>query len=287
MTHARPVGLGATTRRSTSSTTSATTRCRSPAASANCSRCARGCTATLLDRHRPLWEMHLIEGLADGRFAIYTKIHHALVDGVSALRLLQRTLTEDPSDARHAAAVGDRAARAPASRRPEPRRRSPRGGRRGALRADAGDAAGLLPALARTVSRALREQSGALSFAAPRTMLNVPIAGARRFAAQSWPIERLRQVGKAADATVNDVVLAMCSGALRDYLLEPGRAARRAADRDGAGVAARRGRPAIGDGGNAVGAVMCNLGTDLDDPARPAGDGPRVDAARARRRCAA
>src|ERR1700704_2541360 len=51
---------------------------------------------TLLDRKRPLWELHLIEGLNDGRFAIYFKIHHALVDGVSAQRLLQSILTKDP-----------------------------------------------------------------------------------------------------------------------------------------------------------------------------------------------
>jgi diacylglycerol O-acyltransferase len=51
-----------------------------------------------LDRHRPLWEMHLIEGLNDGRFAIYTKMHHAVVDGVSALNLLQGSLSTDPDD---------------------------------------------------------------------------------------------------------------------------------------------------------------------------------------------
>ena len=54
---------------------------------------------TLLDRHRPLWEAHLIEGLDDGRFAIYTKLHHAVMDGISALRLLERSLSTDP-DAR-------------------------------------------------------------------------------------------------------------------------------------------------------------------------------------------
>ena len=53
---------------------------------------------TLLDRQRPLWEMHLIEGLADGRFAVYTKLHHSLMDGVSGLRLLERSLSTDPAD---------------------------------------------------------------------------------------------------------------------------------------------------------------------------------------------
>jgi diacylglycerol O-acyltransferase len=52
--------------------------------------------STLLDRQRPPWEVHLIEGLADGRFAIYFKIHHSLVDGMSAQRLLQSTLSRDP-----------------------------------------------------------------------------------------------------------------------------------------------------------------------------------------------
>ena len=53
---------------------------------------------TLLDRHRPLWELHVIEGLADGRVAVYSKIHHSLVDGVSALRLVQQSLSPDPAD---------------------------------------------------------------------------------------------------------------------------------------------------------------------------------------------
>src|SRR3954469_23844739 len=53
---------------------------------------------TLLDRQRPLWEMHVSEGLTENRFAVYTKLHHSLMDGISGLRLLQRTLSEDAHD---------------------------------------------------------------------------------------------------------------------------------------------------------------------------------------------
>ena len=218
--------------------------------------------SSLLDRHRPLWEMHLIEGLNDGRFAVYFKSHHALVDGVSALRMLSRMLTDDPDD---------RAVPpfwAPRQRRPkEPaERRGPIGTNvlREALNI-AGDVAGLGPAFARTVRRGINDEGGAMNFSAPRTMFNVPITGARRFAAQSWSMERIRAVGKACNSTLNDVVLAMCSGALRTYLQEMDALPEEAlvamvpvslhGDDDG------------GDGGgNSVGLVMCNLGTQLDEP---------------------
>lgn len=234
--------------------------------------------STLLDRHRPLWEIHLIEGLEDGRFALYFKVHHALVDGVSALRMLSRILSDDPA----ARDMPPPWAPRPSRPREQTSAGAPLPGPSGlpglpalpgvpvsAVRGAvdlAGDALGVVPALARTVRRTLDEQSTTMSFAAPRTMLNVPITGARRFAAQSWPIERIRQVGKAADATVNDVVLAMCSGALRSYLLELD------ALPDSpliamVPVSLHGDRPVESDGGgNAVGAVMCNLGTHLADP---------------------
>ena len=53
--------------------------------------------ANQLDFRRPLWEVHLIEGLEDDRFAIYHKVHHSLVDGVSGMRLITRALSPDPT----------------------------------------------------------------------------------------------------------------------------------------------------------------------------------------------
>jgi diacylglycerol O-acyltransferase len=128
-----------------------------------------------------------------------------------------------------------------------------------------GDAAGIVPALGRTVSRAMNEQSAALSFSAPRTIFNQPITGSRRFAAQSWPMDRMRRVARAAGCTLNDVVLALCSGALRAYLR--GQEALPDPPLVAMVPVSLHGREVRADGGNAVGLVLCNLGTDLADPA--------------------
>ena len=57
--------------------------------------------STLLDRNRPLWEVHLIEGIKDRQFAVYTKVHHALIDGVAGIRLLEGVCSPDPEAASH------------------------------------------------------------------------------------------------------------------------------------------------------------------------------------------
>jgi diacylglycerol O-acyltransferase len=224
---------------------------------------------TLLDRQRPLWELHLIEGLADGRFAIYFKVHHALLDGVSAQRLLQRILTKDPAARDLPPPWANRPAPARPPAQPEvptlPGAEEVVANLLRATREVAADVAGIPAALARTVNRGLQAQSAPISFAAPRSMLNVPISGSRRFAAQSWPLERIHRIRRGAGCTVNDVVLAACSGALRTYLssfdalpespliaMVP--------------VALRR-RDRRQESGNAVGAVMCDLGTQLTEPA--------------------
>jgi WS/DGAT/MGAT family acyltransferase len=199
--------------------------------------------------------MHLIEGLEDGRFAVYTKIHHALMDGVSGLRLLERSLSPD-SDVRDL---------------PMPFAARPRGVRggggigvgglvSGGLHA-VGDALTLAPKLVGLVEQGLRHQGAVLPGQAPRSVLNVPISGSRRFAADGWELERIRTVAKAAEATINDVVLAMSAKALRDYLLPLG-------ELPGDPLVAMTPVSLRQDDsaeGNSVGAVLVSLGTHLED----------------------
>jgi WS/DGAT/MGAT family acyltransferase len=112
---------------------------------------------------------------------------------------------------------------------------------------------------------AVLEQQLTLPFRAPRTMFNVPIGGARRVAAQSWSLDRIKAVKSAAGVTVNDVVLAMSSGALRAYLLEHNALP----DAPLTAMVPVNLRQQDDDrGGNQVGTFLCNLATDVDDPAR-------------------
>ena len=213
---------------------------------------------SLLDRHRPLWEAHLVEGLEDGRYAVYIKFHHSLLDGVSGLRLLQRAFTPDPND---------REVRVPWNLEPRQSKSSEPGP--SALRQardTVGSLVGLAPSTLSLARSALLQQQLTLPFRAPRTMFNVRIGGARRIAGQSWALDRIRRVKSAAGVTVNDVVLAMSGGALRAYLREQD------ALPDAPLVAMvpvnLRTEKETDGGGNIVGTFLCNLATDTDDPVR-------------------
>lgn len=212
---------------------------------------------SLLDRHRPLWEAHLVEGLDDGRFAVYVKIHHSLTDGVSLLRLLRRTLSTDPHDLELRAPWT-----VPAGRRPQAGPTS----RLQDLTRLAGTVAALGPSTLMLARAALVQQQLMLPFEAPRTMFNVKIGGARRCAAQSWPVARFQAIKRAAGVTVNDVLLAVCAGALRYYLDEQ----QALPDRPLVAMVpmSLRTEAEADTGGNLVGSILCSLGTDVADPAQ-------------------
>jgi diacylglycerol O-acyltransferase / wax synthase len=209
-----------------------------------------------LDRYRPLWEVHVVEGLAGGRFAIYVKIHHALTDGVAASMLMQRTLSTDSRELE---------VRALWNQPPRPHHLGSPSQFRSLMRM-ARSVVALGPSTVSLVRAALIEHQMTLPFAAPHTMLNVKVGGARRCVVQSWSLDRIRPIKQATGATVNDVVLAMCAGALRYYL----------ADQDALPEAplvalvpvSLRSPDGHDSGGTKVGTVFCNLATDTDDPAR-------------------
>ncbi|HZX08403.1 wax ester/triacylglycerol synthase family O-acyltransferase [Kribbella sp.] len=237
---------------------------------------------TLLDRHRPLWEMHLIEGVEGRRFAIYSKIHHAMLDGVTALRLMQQTLTTDPTKTSMPATYA-----LPDGQTPPPTNPFPGAGRAaggvptpaelfaavarvpgrtfGSAAHAVGGAGRLLADLAGLPPAGLRSLLySTMPFQAPRTVFNQGVTGARRFAAESWPLERLEKVRAITGATLNDVLLAMCSGALRNYLLDlnalPGKALTAMVP-----VNIRTADSGPG-GGNSLGTLIADLATDQHDP---------------------
>lgn len=218
----------------------------------------------LLDRHRPMWEIHLIEGLADGRVALYTKVHHSLVDGVSALKLLEKTLSPDVA-ARSGRAPWDPELFIPSSMPVSADREVSRSILSEGWKV-AGELAGFAPASARVGLRAIRDRNLKLPLQAPRTMLNVPIGGARRFAAEQWSATRLRAVGAGLDITMNDVVMAMCAGALRSYLIDQD------ALPDEPLIAmvpvSMHVKGSDSTEGNAVTAILASLATDQPDPER-------------------
>jgi len=216
-----------------------------------------------MDLSRPLWEFHLIEGLQHNRFAVYLKMHHALVDGMQAMKLL--TLSDDPpggfAPPIWAANLGDRFAHVPQGE--GLLRRLPSIVRR---ELDA------LPSLARGVSTVAqaalgvsRDRDLTTVGQAPRTIFNAKISGQRRVATFLTSLNRVKEIGRAAGGTVNDVVLATCSGALRRYLEAQGQLPEKslvaavpvALSRDGGGAA-----------GNAVTNLMARLGTDVADVRR-------------------
>ena len=161
-----------------------------------------------LDFRKPLWEVHVIEGLEPRRFAVYVKIHHALADGISATKLLMAGLSVDPSDDMQlpfwAAGSINR------SGKPRQVKAVPKlPGVRGSMR------------FAREVTRSWLGRGDAVSMrSAPMTILNDRIDGQRRFATHSESMERLKRIASAANCSLNDLVLAMCGTVLREYLLD-------------------------------------------------------------------
>ena len=189
-------------------------------------RCAARLHAVPMDRRRPLWEVHVIDGLRDRQVAFYMKVHHAVLDGAAGVALAQALFDIAPHAGRKPGAAPAVPARAE-----QPGLANLAGA---ALRHDAAQYIKLLrhlPEAFRTLA-GLAKSAGAsaatpaplrgnFSFG-PKTPLNVAITADRGFAAVSIPLDEAKRIAASQDAKLNDVVLALCSGALRRYLAHHG-----------------------------------------------------------------
>ena len=219
----------------------------------------------LLDRAMPLWECHVIEGIcpefegSPERFALYFKIHHSLVDGIAAMRLIQRSLSQSPTEpmtlpvwslmARHRNQVD-------------------------AILPDGRSLISIIKEQLLTIKPVCSElidnfknrhdEDYVSPFDAPMSVLNQRISASRRIAAQSYEMQRFRDIADKLHVTMNDVILAVCAGAIRRYLQS---------------INALPKKPLIAfvpmslrndesASGNQLSFLLANLGTHLDDPIR-------------------
>ncbi|MCU1504929.1 MAG: wax ester synthase/diacylglycerol acyltransferase [Ilumatobacteraceae bacterium] len=203
-----------------------------------------------LDRSRPLWELYVIEGVDGGRrIAQLTKVHHATIDGASGAKMLAAILDPDPHYRPEQATLEPwTPERVPSDpelirrtmvelfRRPEKvvrltvraARELAASSRSGGLQALAGLIAQPMPGRLGDEMRRRRvrlrgnetDRAPALpTTAAPRTPWNAPVTPHRRFAYTTVSLEDAKTIRRAGGCTFNDVVMALCSGALRRYLL--------------------------------------------------------------------
>jgi len=220
--------------------------------------------SNLLDRERPLWEAHLIEGIRGRQFALYTKVHHSVVDGISAMRMGMRALSPDP-DERDLPPVW---AYKPKKRgRALPSNPVDAVSSLARLTTGASRQIATVPALAReiySVTQKAKDDPNFVSiFQAPDTILNQCITGSRRFAAQSYSLDRLKRLSGAFNCTLNDVVLSMCGHALREYLISQNALP----DRPLIAMVPMSLRKDESAGGNQIAMILANLGTHICDPA--------------------
>ena len=230
-----------------------------------------------LDHRRPMWELHVIEGLENDCFAIYAKMHHALIDGVAGSRLMAHWADQTkpgvmpeflpfwakPLPKKTNSAADDSKSESSTSDSSEVE-----------LSGNQGFAAqfmGVFHSVALVLKAVWSSVLGARSksntglvapYSAPDSILNAPVGPQRRVSTVEFNTERLKAVGKQRGGTLNDVVMTICGGALRRYLLELN--ALPATSLVAQVPVSFRPKGEVG-GGNAIGMLLASLGTDEED----------------------
>ncbi|MFN0162769.1 MAG: WS/DGAT/MGAT family O-acyltransferase [Burkholderiales bacterium] len=223
--------------------------------------------STPIDLARPPWECTIIEGLEGDRFALFIKMHHSLIDGVSGMKLMQRGMSPDRAKSLKMAPFWSSAALAPTvsgRRNAMPSIADAATAAVEALREQAKSVPKLALAFGKILGRIGQGNDGmVVPFDSPMSVLNGRVREKRRFATQQFSMERLRALAQAADGTLNDMVLALCAGALRRFLMERDALPDKALT---AGIPVSV-RPKDDEGaGNAISFIVASLATDVADP---------------------
>ena len=216
-----------------------------------------------IDFHRPPWEVHFIEGLEGGRFALYFKVHHALVDGYTGAKLVSTGLSSS-ADERDTPMFFARPPAARSARTAEPAKTPTLTDLLALAREQMGTTRTIGKALANALKPARGEARKLIApMQAPKTILNRKIGRNRRFATQQFDVERLKRVAKVHGGTLNDLVLALCGSALRKLL----------GDLDALPAKSLTAMLPVNirpkddpGGGNAVGAILATLATNVAEP---------------------
>ena len=213
-----------------------------------------------LDRDLPLWSMHAVEGLDHDRVAVVAKVHHALMDGVGGMQFMAGMFSLTPTP-EPVVLIGD-----DEERTPPPWERLLR-----AVPEIATAPLRLARALVSSTRAVLHvrdefraDESLALPTSAPHTRWNDPLGPTRAIAFASLPLDDVKAVGRAAGATVNDVVLGVLGGAARSYLEARGELPDRALVA-AVPVSLRRPNEDVNEVANAVSLMFASLGTDIAD----------------------
>jgi WS/DGAT/MGAT family acyltransferase len=223
--------------------------------------------SNFLDRSRPLWEFYVIDGLADGRVAIYTKIHHAAVDGGAGMALTNMMYDTSPA--------GRQVAPPPPSssvKHAPPDALELIGGAYRNMLSQQVSALQKIPDILKAIAsvtmpvvrNVVRLPTQRLpNLIAPKTILNATITSQRAFTARSLPLAAAKTIAKETGTKLNDVVMATCAGALRRYLIE-----KHALPKEPlvAFVPVSLRDPGNTDANNQVSGMLCSLATDIRDP---------------------
>ncbi|MCV3240806.1 WS/DGAT/MGAT family O-acyltransferase [Mesorhizobium sp. ZC-5] len=219
-----------------------------------------------LDRTRPLWQFTVIDGLDDGNVAIYSKVHHAAVDGGAGMAI--------------AAALYDMSPVPRTVKPPEPKKKARKPSIEERAILGINDAVQNVIRQQLNVMQAIPQVLGTLTdmlappkggpdipgipdVLAPKTPFNVTITSQRSYAARALSLTDAKLVSKATGTKINDVVMAICAGALRPYLQE-----RKALPKNPliAFVPISLREPGNADASNQVFGMLCPIATQIEDP---------------------